>query len=303
MTDYHEQHYRTLFLTVGDYHWGSSRIRSYWPAEIMPEATAMQWKPGVQVPTDYDAYIWLKVADIELMEELSNMGKVQFVEVCDPNWWHQPKAMRKITDLVTAVVSATELARLDYLDWYGTEKRTYVVPDRMKLEHYPIQHQHSTTTPTRLIWYGMHQNRVTLYGVLPVLERLAANGVKFELTLCDNKPTDHFYVSKSFPIYQTEWTVHGENQIIAAHDIALVPPYPGPWGPLKTNNRTLTAWACGIPAVDGYDYYQLHELCTNLEARKRAAEAGKQELLSKYRIDQTVDDWRRIIATEMELKK
>ena len=303
MSDYHNDRPRILFLTVGDRNWASSRMRSYWTADIMPEADVMQFSPDSVIPDDYDVYVWMKTADTVTMRRHAALGKLSFVETCDPNWWFQPNQIREIVDIVTAVVGANQPSLDDLLKWYGTDKRAYVIPDRLNLDHFPIVRQHDNVDPVRLIWYGVANNRVAMFGIIPVLERLAANGVKFEFTICDNAPNAQFIQTDKFQVYNTQWALDTENATIAAHDIAVLPPYPGPWGPLKTNNKVLTAWACGLPAVDGHDYYQLYDLCTRANRRGYHAHKAYDTLVSEYTTDKTVDDWRRIIATEMELRK
>jgi hypothetical protein len=240
----------------------------------------------------------MKTGNIGAVEYLHNNGKVQFAEVCDPNWWLQPTFMRRMIDNMTALVAATEPARDDLLRWYG-DKRCYIIPDRLNLDHFPLRRKHQHADPVRFIWYGVSINRSALVGAVPVLERLKANGVNVELTILDNSPEILLGMTKHFPVYHTRWTLETENEIISAHDIALLPPYPGPWGVMKSNNKTLTAWSCGLPVTDGFDYYDLYNLSTNSRERQERANYGWQELNDKYTIDKTVQQWNEIINQEM----
>jgi hypothetical protein len=275
-------------------------MRSYWTADIMPNADVVQVKPGMVITKDYDVYIWMKTGELAIMEKIREFGKMQFIEVCDPNWWQQPDLMRKMIDNMTALVAATEPARDDLLKWYGTEKRCYIVPDRLNMAHFPKQRGHQHADPVRFIWYGVSINRGTLIGAIPVLERLKAAGVNVELTILDNSPEIPLGMSKMFPIYHTRWTLESENEIISAHDIALLPPYPGPWGKLKSNNKTLTAWACGLPVTDGFDYYDVYNLATNSRERAERAKVGWLKLNMGYLIEHTAEQWKHIINQEME---
>ena len=294
---------KALFLTVGDYNWASSRIRSYWPAEIMPNADAMQWKEGATIPDDYDAYIWMKTGDLETMKRHKAQGKISFVEVCDPNWWWQPDLTRALLDETTAIVAASPKAADDIEGWYGDpDKRVYVIPDRLKLDHYPMKCGHGHVDPVRFIWYGVAVNRISLFAASAFLDRLAANGVNFELTIFDNAPDQHFLLSDKYPIYHTLWSLERENEVIAAHDIALLPPYPGPWDSLKTNNKMLTAWACGLPVTSAQSWNSLYDLATLASEREAMAQRGMRLLIDKYDVRQTAEQWQEVLESENELR-
>jgi len=292
---------KICFITIGDMNWASSRMRSYWPIRYLPEGSmAIQWSgAGEDIPTDgYDAFIWMKTGDVDIMRKQRQSGAQVIVEVCDPNWWFMPNEMRELTDICTCVVAASEPAQADFLRWYG-DKQIYIVPDRIELDVFPIRKErHEPADPVKMIWYGMSNNRVALFGAFANLERLTANGVNLTLTICDNEPNSSLRVTDAFPIYYVEWSLKHENSIIAEHDIALLPPYPGPWGRLKTNNKTLTAWACGLPVTDGQEYYTLRTLATDEAARQINAAAGWKNLNRNYLTEHTAAQWLEIIETE-----
>ena len=131
-----------------------------------------------------------------------------------------------------------------------------------------------------------------------MLERLKVNGVNVELTILDDRPQDRL-VSEVFPIYHVKWSLAQEIDIISSHDIALLPPYPGPWGKIKTNNKKLTAWACGLPVTDGYDYYDTIELATRSDIRAERASEGWYQLQKNYTVEKTVEQWEAILDKEL----
>lgn len=286
---------RILFLTVGDRTWASSRLRSYWPADIIPGAHALQWRQGTEIPDDYDAYVWMKTGDVDVMRTLRQMGKLQFIEVCDPAWWWQPREQRALIDECTAIVAASEPTAKDILSWYG-DKKCYVIPDRLNLAHYTTRRtEYALSAPLRFIWYGVAANRFVVSGAIPFLERLEAEGVKLSLTICDNYPDKQWTFTDRFPVYFTQWSLDRESEIIAAHDIAFLPKYPPPWGPLKTNNRALTAWACGLPVTDAENWLQLYTLATSATERRAQAEFGYELLVNHYTTEKTAQDWISIV--------
>lgn len=286
---------RVLFLTIGDRTWASSRYRSYWPADIWSDADAMQWRPGQAIPDSYDVYVWMKTGDPATMAKLASKGRTNIVEVCDPNWWFEPAAARAVFDQAQALVAATEPAGVDALAWYGSNLPLYVVPDRLTLAHYPLQRQHQKTPVIRFVWFGVSANRSALFAAVAYLDRLAAAGYQFTLTICDNSPEQRWQLSDRWPIANIPWSLEHENAILASHDVALLPPYPGPWGKLKTNNKWLTAWASGLPVADCQDWAYLELLTGNAQARQDAAAAGYDELTKRYQTRHTVEQWRTII--------
>ena len=296
---------KLCFLTVGDITWASSRLRSYWPVKYLEGSETIAYKKGAEIPVGgFDAYVWMKTGEPEAMEMQRKNGGHVIVEVCDPNWWFQPIKTRRLIDESTCLVAATAAAGEDLKRWYGPNTPPiYIVPDRLELDHFPRQRKHEHTDNVRFIWYGVAANRMSLFSALANLERLAANGIKFSLTICDERPDVRWNTTKSIPVYQVEWDLDKENEILASHDIALLPPYPGPWGRLKSNNKKLTAWACGLPVTDGQEYYNMETLTTNTEERKRRAEMGYKTLLKDYLIEQTAEQWLDIIEIENERRE
>lgn len=291
---------KVLFLTVGDYTWASSRYRSYWPAAMWEDADAMQFKPGGQIPDDYDVYIWMKTGNVSEMARLKAGGKINIVEVCDPNWWFEPEVARQIFDQCHALVGATDAAVIDALEWYGQDIPSFVIPDRLHIDHYTERRVHQDVSPVRFVWYGVAANRVSLFGAVDALKRLHACGVPFELTILDNMPEQPWGFGPEIPVYHARWTIDTECQILAAHDIALLPPYPGPWGKLKSNNKQLTAWACDLPVATAQDWKALYRLATDWQYRQLVADDNRLELESYWHTAVTVRQWQFVLGEVMQ---
>lgn len=286
-----------LFITAGRIHWASSRLRAWWPAEHMPEATVVPFDEAngyaPEYADPYDVIVIQKHGLPEHQKVWREQGKRILWDACDPMWWFSPDAVRRILEHVDLVTVSTEALAADFRGWYGDRLPVVVIPDRLKLEHYPLLRQHQDADPVRLIWYGMGINRYALAGAWVNLCRLVADGYSVELTICDDahkQPMPGF--SPEPPVYTIEWRLELENQIIAAHDIALLPPYPGPWGPLKSNNKQLTATACGLPWTTGHDYAELVRLVSNRIEREYRAEQEYPRLLAEYDVRQTAQEWR-----------
>ena len=259
-----------LFLTPGPIEWASSRFRAYWIAEHLENSEVIEFeqaKKQSRISPAFDNYIFLKSCSPEWVKLIKDFGKRAWWDLCDPVHWFDPKTSRQITEMVDGVVFSNTDLQNDFMDWYGKEKSNITIPDRLKMSHYSKQREHAPADPVRMIWFGANQNRVGLFGAVQNLERLMANGVNVSLTIFDDNP-ELTWRFKKFPVYQIGWDLSIENEVIATHDIALLPPYPGPWGKVKSNNKNLTAWACGLPVWDGYNYSYGYMLSTITESRK-----------------------------------
>jgi hypothetical protein len=285
---------KTLFIAAGDITWGSSRMRAFWPAKYMG-ADVITWQDAVSpgVSTDYDVYIFQKQCDLALNELLLGQGKQVWWDVCDPSWWFEPKKCLDRLQHVTGVVASSEAMANDFSEWSG--RKCYTIPDRLELSHFPLKAVHRDTDCVKLIWFGVSVNRWSLLNATDNLNRLQANGYKYELTIMDNQPEiDSF--NSDLPIHPVRWKLDKENEILAQHDIALLPPYPGPWGKVKSNNKQLTAWACGLAVTDGQNYAQLEALIKSADARRENAQQGAYTIEREhYTAEYSAQQWQRIL--------
>jgi len=282
------------FVTAGPIEWASSRMRAYWVAEALRERgheVEITQYPGRQyIAANHAAIVWQKTVDFNLVR-LNNQWK-HYWDVCDPSWWWQPNECRKCPGYRTAVVASSQALADDFNQWYGKDLAV-CIPDRLKLSHFHTQRQHRDVSPVRLIWFGIAANRVALWGARANLERLVANGHKIELTIFDDRPDVRFHFSDAFPIYHVQWSLDKEVEVLAAHDIALLPPYPGPWGEVKSNNKALTASACGLPETTGFDYRHLRHLVCVMPERKYYR---NPPIKKEYLVDQSAAEWEALLS-------
>lgn len=290
------------FITAGPYSWGSSRMRAYWPAQYIQGARCIQLRDIIEhnpielAALENSPIIWQKQVTMSALRDARRADVAQWWDICDPAWWWNPRECREVSDTVQGVVLSSAALRDDFVAWYGSAHHAYVIKDRLELSHFPIKRLHEWHHPIRLIWYGVGVNRVSLFAALANLERLAANGHQIELTICDDRPEETFSVSKAFPIYHTRWDVETENAIIAAHDVALLPPYPGAWGSVKSNNKQVTAAACGVPFVSGVDYLELCKIVADTELRRTSADVGLKWAVDEYDVTISAREWEALLC-------
>jgi hypothetical protein len=284
---------KTLFITAGPEWWGSSRMRAYWPARYMPGTDVIEYQRLENITERYDAVIFQKVFDLRLAADLRANGIRVWWDVCDPGWWWQPDIHREIIELTDGIVASNVNLANDLAYWSG--RKVYTIPDRMYLSHFVQRKEHTKTETVRMIWYGVSVNRISLFAAFANLERLVANGHKIELTICDDRPDVPFIQEAAFKVNHDQWTLTHEVERLLEHDIALLPPYPGAWGKVKSNNKMLTAWAAGLPATSGIDYYAMADLVMSHERRQAAADDGYATVCADYRVEQSAAQWMELL--------
>lgn len=281
---------KTLFIAAGPVEWGSSRMRAYWPAKYMQDTAVIDVSTPHPLPKA-ENYIFQKLVPLHMLDQIASIGYGRkWWDVCDPSWWWEPEPCRMIAENVDGVVCCTQALADDFEEWCGI--KPYVIPDRLELSHFHTQRQHTDVSPVRFIWYGVAVNRISLFSAVANLERLAANGYKIELTIMDNQPEQPFTISNMFPIYHIRWTLESEVEIISSHDAALLPPYPGRWGEVKSNNKALTANACGLPVWVGGNYLYGLELCKYTAARRARAQFD----MSEVDVRQSAVEWEELLC-------
>ena len=283
------------FIAAGDYSWGSSRMRCYWPAKYMDNAVVVQ--AGQPIP-QADAYIWQKTIDHNFVKATPQAK--HWFDACDPSWWWQPKEFSAIIGMVDGVACSSKALSIDLRDsmtWpIDREIPIVTISDRLDPDHFTKQRQHREVDPVRLIWFGVSVNRVALFAALANLERLKANGYNVELTIFDNEPQANWQHLTTVPIYHKLWSVDTEVETLASHDIALLPPYPGAWGRVKSNNKKLTAWACGLPIADGIKYDELRRLVVEPNRRDTNFIYGTFLFWQAHHARNSANDWQQILG-------
>lgn len=281
------------FIAGGNPNNAGARLRAIWPARFIEGATVVTW---AEEPPAAQAYVFQKLVDLPLMARLRAGGAACFWDVCDPSWWFNPADAREVLEYATAIVASNVGLANDFRQWSHGATPVYVIADRLLLSHYNRQARHAEREPVRLVWFGAAQNRMALYAAHANLDRLHANGHRVALTICDNAPHVPMDIEGSYPVYYTRWTLETEAATLAAHDVALLPPYPGPWGAVKSNNKTLSAWACGLPVTPGTDYEHTRALVTDVAYRREMGAAGRQEVERQWRVEQSARQWQELLT-------
>ncbi|MBK9276535.1 MAG: hypothetical protein IPM49_18625 [Flavobacteriales bacterium] len=241
---------------------------------------------------DAAVYVFQKLIATTLAVELRALGRIVVWDVCDPSWWFDKTGAIEAVNNVDWIVASSLPLAVDLGAWAavnGTEtKKMTVIPDRVELSHFDPPLRYVPGEPVKLIWYGIAANRLALFAAVVNLMRWRGDGHDISLTIFDDAPDLHFPgLDAVLPVTYERWTLDTEAETLAAHHIALLPPYPGPWGRVKSNNRTVTGLAAGLQVITGESYYDLPNAINAMEA----GHDRREYVAANYNVEQSARQW------------
>ncbi len=278
---------RICFVAAGPKTWVSSRVRCYWPARYMNAPVVPFASLGKKALPAADTYIWQKQVDLEKVRLKKDAQ--HWWDVSEPTWWFDPEGCAEILSEMTGVVASNDALAEEFAKWHG--RSCYVIPDRVEMAYFSRKRMHTAVSPVRLIWFGALINRVALTAAWPNLMRLIAEGFDVELTIMDGRPDQPLRFGQNIRVYHVQWAWEREVEILASHDIALLPPIPGPWGSVRGSAKELSAWACRLPVTDGVDYEELRRLVASPAERTRLGQKGYEEVATRWAAGQSAAEW------------
>jgi len=280
---------------------GSSRIRAKWLCNHWKQAEI--YKQG----REYDVLIFQKAYWVEMAREFQG---IKIFDLCDPDFLHWGYKTKEMLDNVDAVTVSTQ-AMADQLKQF-TDKPIMVVPDRIDLDLIKNIKEHKGIAKTA-VWYGYSDNFLMLEPVLRFLEQN-----KLNLTVISNSnylPTMRFLKPEiesgmsddeiKATLYQQDkkdfwiefknfkWSPKTVNKDIVSGDIVINPRSKrGKWK-YKSHNKTITAWALGMPVAENVEQLKLF---LDEGERKKEAEKRSIEIKEKWDVKLSVEDYQTIIS-------
>lgn len=269
------------FLSFERYHGkeniGSSRIRANWVMKHWPEAFGK-----VETYVQGKAYDFLVYQKVYWPKHAKNFKGVKILDMCDADWydWQYPIVeMLTYMDAVTVSTEKLKKAVEDLIEGmieHGDIKEkipVYFVPDRMDPDfHQPRKTKHAEAIKWA-VWYGYGHNLKALDPVISFLKTRSVNLVVI---------SDQMYrqADLNFP-----WKVDTVNADIVGHrdgeyvehDIVINPKLEfGKWQ-YKSNNKTTSAWALGMPVAHTPEEFDLlvSKQSREAEAQKRLLEVER----------------------------
>ena len=255
---------------------GSSRIRGHWLINNWQEAEL--FRQGQK----YDVVIYQKAY---FLEHAKVFKGIKILDLCDPDWLHWAYRVKEMITYCDAVTTSTETLAVALQNI--TNKPVIYVPDRVDLNKFKEKKIHEGDAK-RVCWYGYSDN----YDIIkPVINHLKRH--KLNLLVISN---GQFNISRVYKdkvnVKNVKWNSETVNINILKSDFVINPyKQTGKWK-FKSNNKTLTAWAIGMPVA-----HDLKELVKFIKYEERIKEVTKRtkELKEKWTIEKSINQYKEII--------
>lgn len=260
---------------------GSIQIRAEWPAKYWDGADVYDRSQRL---TGYDLYVFQKLYLTAFARKLlrhlatqRNRGECKIAfDLCDPDFLepeHEQRMSYALPLFDFAIATTQPIA--DYLNWWLP---TYVIPDRVDLS---IREKVGRKLTFRrgdkpsLVWAGYANHTSALDELRPAIQtmRLHLETIAVEAPI----PFDQFW------------------QQVLQYDILVnprpnVPPYT-----YKSDNKTLIAWALGMPVARTPE--EIAKLC-NEKQRWLESAIRYQDVENKHDVRLSVQQWQDIATKE-----
>lgn len=255
---------------------GSARIRGQWLWDHWNEAEEYR------VGHPYDVMIFQKAYWREMM---INFKGIKIFDLCDPDWL-EPRPVVESMEYCDAMVTSTE-ALAKYLRKFIFDKPVICIPDRINLDEHNPRGEH-TGTAKKVVWFGYSHN---IHYIQKTFEFLIENDL--ELVIISNVPYRPPTGYDRLKITNINYNYDHVHENIKACDFALLPETDEDLrGKFKSNNKTLTAWALGMPvAKDPDDLTRF----LNPDERNKERALRLQEVKDNWDVKISVEEYKSLI--------
>jgi len=278
------------FLTFEHFHKksidsiGGSRIRANNLVKYWDEAEIYRYGEK------YDVIIFQKIYWINYAEDFKG---IKILDICDADYLHWGYKTIEMISHCDAITCSTKELALDIANF--TDKPVWVIPDRLDLNSYPFKKKHKNKA-TKIGWYGYAHNFsiINESGIIKGIYDLNKEyNVNLEFIVISNNtfvpPT---FAKDSVKITNLKWTAKGVDRDLQKCDIIVNPRLKTGHWKYKSNNKTINAWALGIPVANTKE-----ELIRFLEPKERTREIKDRavELRSNYNLKQSIKEYKDLI--------
>lgn len=268
---------------------GSTRIRVTWPLEYWEEAE--QHKMGGK----YDVMIYQKAYWLEHMKRFEG---IKIIDMCDPDFFHWGYRIKECIDNCDAVTTSTiELAK--YISKL-TDKPVWCIPDRLNLPVFDgLKKDHTGKGKAKTaVWYGYSENFPMLDSAI---DSLIKCGVEDLIVIASKRGLYTLPAGATGKLRVTNlpWSQETYNTDILRGDLVINPQSKRGRFKYKSNNKTINAWAMGMPVA-----HTPEELMVFMDEDARVAEGERRykQVREEYDVKKTVDEYRELINLCEELR-
>jgi len=251
-------------------HIGSSMIRGRWLIKYWREAEI--FTQGRK----YEAVIFQKVYWLAYCKKFKG---IKILDLCDPDWL-QGQLMVELFPHLDAITTSTQVLADEVREM--TDKPVYCVPDRMDLDFFRGYRKRHEGRAKSVVWFGYAHNLKPLDMAVPYLKRYGL---------------DLYVISDLHPIYHKakdniKFEIGTVNREIIRHDFVVFPHYKEGKFRYKSNNKTLWAWALGMPVATVPEDL---EKFLDPQNRQREADRRMKEVREKWDVRLSVRQMKDII--------
>lgn len=241
---------------------GSSKIRGEWLINHWPEAEIFNQGEKYDVVIYQKAY-WVEHAKV--------FNGIKILDICDPDFLSWRYRIIEMIEEVDAITTSTEALVEVFRNF--TNKPVLCIPDRVDLEAIPKIKYHKGDAKM-VGWYGYSTGFDMVKPVLFFLKKL-----NLGLTIISD---NGFTLPMGYEDLQLVNLPHSWDTIyedLLDTDIIVNPKSIKGRFKYKSNNKTILAWALGLPVADNVN---------DLERFKKEEERRKEQVL---RLQEVKDKW------------
>ena len=243
----------------------SIRLRVDWMVKKIEEAERVD---SLDSLGEFDIVVLQKVYGYGLNEKIQRLkqdSKKIIVDICDPDWTlpGMDGYVEEALLMSDAITVPTEIMKEKLYDEMGiNKKKIHVIEDSMDLDYHNTfkEHLNEKHTPI-LVWFGNSGTIQSLKHYLPDLEEVYKH-INFKMVFITNNIKEK--IQTSIPHYKMKWSLETVNNLIISCDVSINTKIKGE--EYKSNNKTLTSWACGIPCIEIWPWTNRKEWMLRLQS-------------------------------------
>jgi hypothetical protein len=257
---------------------GSSMIRAKWLAEKWLEAK--EWEHGDQ----FDAIILQKVYWDDMVKDFDG---VKILDMCDPDWMKGGQTscnLVEISEHIDAITCSTDA--LTNVIKKIVKIPVITIPDRINLDYFTIQKKH-TDKANSVVWFGYyHKAKMVLN---QVMRSLKDKGLSLYVVSNGQFIPDNDY---GVEVVNIAWEPNNAFMDIQSGDFVINPGSPLGEPRFKSNNKTLIAWALGMPVAETAEDM---ERFIDPKERQKEADLRRKEVETDWNITKSIKQYEDLI--------
>ena len=232
--------------------------------------------------------MYSRINDVELMKKLHLKGVKIVFDATDPHWdfvdYDPSRRSRDLFDefmpYVDLVTVPTDELKFSFME-YRSDKIVRIIPDSVDLKTHNKQVAHTDKEEYILCWYGSYGNINSLELARTDLERLGTEYKLKLICLYDRGNGVEVEKFKNVDVVLREWSEQATIDTILESDLVINPRFTN-WKSYKSNNKTIKAWALGVPCIE-YNFYR--------EIKKYLVSATRRNVEGNERLNQVIKEF------------